>query len=44
MKVTQFATNEVIFYHSIVTGDTIALELTQVTENIPKTVNPIVQK
>ena len=43
MKITQFATNEVIFYHPIVTGDTITLELTQVTENIPKTVKPIVQ-
>jgi hypothetical protein len=43
MKVTQFAVNELVFYHPIVTGDTIGLEITQVTANIPKTVNPVVQ-
>jgi hypothetical protein len=43
MKINQFATNEVVFYHAITTGDTITLELTQVTENIPKTVKPIIQ-
>ena len=43
MKVTQFAVNELVFYHPIVTGDTIQLEMTQVTENVPKTVKPVVQ-
>ena len=43
MKVTQFAVNELVFYHPIVTGDTIQLEMTQVTQNVAKTVKPIVQ-
>ena len=43
MKVTQFAVNELVFYHPIVATDTIQLEMTQVTENVPKTVKPVVQ-